>query len=162
MQATCVKLQIVTNFVDGASIAAGSSDGCVYICSHVNKEDGSKSWEFKGKFKVSKLENTQIYKLVPTIFFFFKVCFAVCFVVDSIFFVGWLVGLLFMSVGSFYHLLDLISILVVSCWKFLLDYFTICVVVMSFWHIAKYCLITLLCCTRNSYHLVCLIILMDQ
>lgn len=77
--------QSVTNFVDGASIAAGSSDGCVYICSHVNKEDGSKSWEFKGKFKVSKLENTQINN-----FLFFKVCFAVCFVVDSVFFVDWL------------------------------------------------------------------------
>nr|XP_019922732.2 echinoderm microtubule-associated protein-like 2 [Crassostrea gigas] len=45
------KITIVKFSPDGASIAAGSSDGCIYICSHVNKEDGSKSWEFKGKFK---------------------------------------------------------------------------------------------------------------
>ncbi|XP_062585319.1 echinoderm microtubule-associated protein-like 2 [Saccostrea cucullata] len=36
---------------DGTFLAAGSADCCIYVCCLANKEDGSKSWEFTGKFK---------------------------------------------------------------------------------------------------------------
>ncbi|XP_078329786.1 echinoderm microtubule-associated protein-like 4 [Crassostrea virginica] len=48
------KITIVKFSPDGTSIAAGSADGCVYVCALTNKENGSKNWEFTGKFKDHK------------------------------------------------------------------------------------------------------------